>query len=171
MYTKLGFCLFFTCLILSCGCTKSCSQEPYQEAYQESYQAPYTEIETTQIPLQYDCTYTWRGTGILDWEIDYSLTCHNVDTVGGTFGTYVEFYDGGRLVYTTPLQRDYIGPGGSKTFEWVTQGLSYSTDWDTRYTFKLQMTQRPTKTVQTPVTRYRTEYRTAYRTAYREVCN
>jgi len=170
MYKKIGIILFLILIILTTACTKSCHQEPYQEAYQESYQVPYVDIETTELPLKYDCTYRWSGTGIFDWEIDYILTCHNVDTSGGTFGAVVQFYDGGRLAYTTPLKRDYIAPGDSKTFEWTTQGLSYSTDWDTRYTFKLQMVEQPTKTIQTSVTKYRTEYRTAYRTAYREVC-
>ena len=169
---KIGIilCAFLCISIAVAGCTsKQCTQEPYQEAYQDPQQVPYQEYVQTTVPVQYDWSYNPVSDIGFNWEITDKVYIHNVDSQGGTFSVTANFYEGNAL-RSTATGRDYIGPGESKYFYLESSGLSYSTDWPTRYTIVHNIIP-PTKIQTTLVTKYRTEYITKYRTAYRQVCN
>lgn len=88
----------------------------------------------------------------------YECTLENVDAESGTFTVSVQFKEG-NVVADTASDRKYIGSGESVTFEIQSSGLSYSTDWDTRYSVVPSFTPS-TKIVSNIVTKYRTEHST-----------
>lgn len=152
---------------------------PYQETIQTPTQVPYQELETVQNQVPYqevvqnqvDVTYTtsssWRSVyPDLNWEIEYTLTILNTDTQGGAFTVYAVFKDGGSPAYTSTSQTQYVQPGQSMDFKFTSSGLSYSTDWQSRYSVTPMITP-PKKTVTSYVTKYRTETSTQAVTKYR----
>jgi hypothetical protein len=144
---------------------KTSVQVPHQVAKQVPYQVAYQEEEKTEVPIKYDYQASAHETlAGLDWELVVICDIENVDNAGGTFMVTVNFYDGGKLAYSTS-DRKYIGPGETKRFELQSKGLAWSTDWRTRYEIKYQITP-PTKIESHIVTKYKTEYKTEYVTEY-----
>jgi len=121
---------------------------------------PYQEEVKEEVPVNYDYEHYYHSVGLFDWELEYVITIENVDNTGGTFTVTVKFYDGNTLVYVAS-DRKYIGPGQTETFRLRSKGLSYSTDWETRYRVVPDI-DPPTKIVTHFVTKYKTEYRTIY---------
>jgi hypothetical protein len=117
-----------------------------------SYQVP------SEVPLKYTYTQSYSSVGILEWELQYTCTITNVDTVGGTFTVQANFKDGTISKYSVSGQ-NYIGSGQKATFQLSSKGLSYSTDWQTRYTVSPSIT--PSTKIE-----YHTGYWTEYQTKY-----
>jgi hypothetical protein len=117
-----------------------------------SYQEP------TEVPLEYTFTHSYSWVGLLDWELQYTCTITNVDNAGGTFTVLANFNEGSTLRYSTSDQK-YIGPGQQGTFQLQSKGLSFSTDWQTRYNVVPNIT--PTTKIEYHIA-YRTEYQTKY---------
>ena len=128
---------------------------------QVSTEVPYQDEVQSEVPLSYDLvTHSYRSVGLLDWELMYECTLENVDAESGTFTVAVQFKEG-NAVADTASDRKYIGSGESETFEIQSSGLSYSTDWDTRYSVVPSITPS-TKIVSNIVTKYRTEQNTKF---------
>lgn len=142
------------------------TQVPYQELETVQNQVPYQEVVQNQVDVTYTKSATWQSIGILDWEIEYTLTILNTDTQGGAFNVYVVFNDHNSPAYTSGSQTQYIQSGQSVDFTFDSSGLSYSTDWQSRYTVTPMITP-PKKTVTSYVTKYRTETSTQAVTKYR----
>ena len=117
-----------------------------------SYQEP------TEVPLKYTFTHSYSPVGLLDWELQYTCTVTDVDNTGGTFTVLANFNEGSTLRYSTSDQK-YIGPGQQVTFQLQSKGLSFSTDWQTRYNVVPNIT--PTTKIEYHIA-YRTEYQTKY---------
>jgi hypothetical protein len=127
---------------------------PKSIATQVSYQEP------SEVPLLYTQISSFSQTfvGLLDWELQDVIQITNIDTQGGTFSVQANFYDGSTFKCSASDQQ-YIGPGQKITFYLKSQGLSFSTDWQTRYSV--------TKSI-TPTTKiiYHIAYRAEYQTKY-----
>jgi len=143
-------------------------QEPYQVAIQVPYQVPYQELVTNYFDVQYTMSKRLESTGILDWELIQYVTINNVDNQGGPFTVSASFLDVNSVAYRAPSQTKYIGPGQSIAFIFQSAGLSYSTDWTTRYRTQNDIS-TPKKEVTTHITKTRTEYRTDWQTQYKTV--
>ena len=149
--------------------TKS-AQVPEQVPYTVCENVPYQVEEKREVPVNYELVEHYvHPVGLLDWELEYVCTIENVDEKGGTFTVIAKFYDGDKLVYTA-TDKKYIGPGQTTTFRLKSSGLSFSTDWESRYHVYPNI-EPPTKIETHVVTKYkkecRTEYKTEYRTVYR----
>jgi len=126
---------------------------------QVSTEVPYQDEVQSEVPLLYDLvSHSYTFVGILDWELKYECTLENVDTESGTFTVSVQFKEG-NVVVDTASDRKYIGSGESETFEIQSSGLSFSTDWASRYSVVPSFTPS-TKIVSNLVTKYRTEHST-----------
>ena len=157
--------------------TQEPTQVPYQEtvavptlvAYQETEQVPtqvpYQEAVQKQVDLQFSKSASWGSGGVLDFYLYETVTITNLDTVGGSFTANAYFYDGG-VQKTTQTQSVYIGPGETTQVQLKDLSFTYSSDWETRYSAKYDVTP-PQKTVTEYQTKYRTEYQTQIVTKYR----
>jgi len=144
------------------------AQVPEQVPYSVCEDVPYQVEEKREVPVDYDLIEHYvHSVGLFDWELEYVCTIENVDEKGGTFTVTAKFYDGDRLVYTAS-DRKYIGPGETATFKLKSSGLSYSTDWKSRYSVYPDI--EPPKKIETHIaTKYKRECRTEYKTEYKTV--
>lgn len=117
----------------------------------------YKETEPVEVPVEYEYSAEWGSTLLgLDWELYCEVVVENVDDEGGPFTVTVYFYDGDNLAYKDSDTK-YIAPGQEATFTLYSSGLSYSTDWETRYHVTVDI-DPPKKIEYRVVSRYKTKY-------------
>lgn len=140
-------------------------QVAYQETNQVPYQVPYQDTTQNQVNLKYDSSYTWDGSGIIDWGIDVVVTITNIDTEEGTFVATVNYYNGSTLK-TTQSKSVTLRPGEKQDLAFRDASFDYHLDWKTRYNVQVSITPGQ-RTVTSSDTKYKTEYRTEVVTKYR----
>lgn len=118
--------------------------EPHQIT--KTYQT--TEPYKKEVPYKYEVTnYVYEGVGITNWELKQYVTVKNLKNEGGAFKVTLKYYDGDNLMpKQTESQKKYIAPGEKATFTDTSNGLSWSTDWESRYDISYEVSP-PTKTV------------------------
>ncbi|WP_199920117.1 hypothetical protein [Thermococcus piezophilus] len=137
------------------GCDFSYTFLPVFQACEE---VPYQTIEKYEVPVNYKVVdASCYGTSILDWEIECTVKIENADSQGGTFTVTLDYSNSDSLAYSTSDSK-YTGPGQSVEFRFKSSGLSYSTDWKSRYSVDYDI--NPLKKIETRVvTKYRKECR------------
>lgn len=101
----------------------------------ESYETTERVPVKKEVPLDYDYEglgYSSTMVDMNDWELKEEVRIYNHDTEAGTFEVTIEYHDGGTLT-EQETHSVYIPPGESKLVTDVSDDLSYSTDWDERY--------------------------------------
>jgi len=117
------------------------------------------------VNLKYDSTYTWGGSGILDWGIDVTVSITNIDIEAGSFTATVNYYDG-TVLKNTQNKTVTLQSGQSQDIEFRDASFEYDFDWQARYNVQVSITPGQ-RTVTSSETKYRTEYKTESVTKYK----